>query len=227
MYLRPLPQGQGTFLPIFARAWRDITLRHYRAWLWKSKWHCVLAGKSGGYLVRNSRRHSVDDHRDRFLSETLEKTSQVRNTLLGRTSPRRVDCDRRFEFRAVSSTRGVRERDALRRYLDAVEAADSEEEVVIEHGAVAAALAKLRQHPEPEARFMCTNNGNAPVYNVQTAVAAEHALIVVQKVTDEATDNRSLQPMAEAAHQALGEPSHVAEEREFGSNLARFGFLAT
>ena len=27
-----------------------------------------------------------------------------------------MDCDRRFEFRAVSSTRGVRERDALRRY---------------------------------------------------------------------------------------------------------------
>src|SRR5439155_12638173 len=33
----PLPQGHGSFLPIFARAWRGITLRHYRADLWKGK----------------------------------------------------------------------------------------------------------------------------------------------------------------------------------------------
>lgn len=45
------------------------------------------------------------------------------------------------------------EREALRRYLDSVEAADNQEEVVIDHGAVAAALEKLRQHPEPEARY--------------------------------------------------------------------------
>jgi hypothetical protein len=31
-------------------------------------------------------------------------------------------------------------------------------------------------------------NGFAPAYNVQTAVDAEHALIVAQKVTEEATD---------------------------------------
>src|SRR6266581_2138056 len=37
LYLRPLPQGHGSFLPIFARAWRGITLRHYRADLWKGK----------------------------------------------------------------------------------------------------------------------------------------------------------------------------------------------
>lgn len=37
LYLRPLPQGQGAFLPIFASAWRGISLRHYRAGLWKGK----------------------------------------------------------------------------------------------------------------------------------------------------------------------------------------------
>lgn len=113
------------------------------------------------------------------------------------------------KFRAVSSTRSVRERDALRRYLNAIEEADSNEEVVIDHSAVAAALGKLRQHPEPEARFMRTSGGHAPAYNVQTAVDAEHALIVAQKVTDEATDNRSLLPMAEAAQAALGSPSQL------------------
>jgi transposase len=41
---------------------------------------------------------------------------------------------------------------------------------------------------------------------VQTAVDAEHALIVAQKVTGEATDNRSLLPMAEAAQDAVGNP---------------------
>src|SRR5882724_8171692 len=45
------------------------------------------------------------------------------------------------------------------------------------------------------------------LYNVQTAVDAEHALIVAEQVTDQATDNRSLQPMAEAAQAAVGEPT--------------------
>jgi Transposase DDE domain len=45
-----------------------------------------------------------------------------------------------------------------------------------------------------------------PAYNVQTAVDTEHALIVAQKVSDDATDNRSLLPMAEAAKTALGNP---------------------
>jgi hypothetical protein len=41
---------------------------------------------------------------------------------------------------------------------------------------------------------------------VQTAVDTEHALIVAQKVSAEATDNRSLLPMAEAAKTALDNP---------------------
>jgi transposase len=143
-------------------------------------------------------------HRDAVTDAGAELVRFARSVGLVRGEWIAIDGSK---FRAVSSTRSVRERDALRHYLDAVEAADSDEEVVIDHGAVAAALEKLRQHPEPEARFMRTSNGNAPAYNVQTAVDAEHALIVVQKVTDEATDNRSLQPMAEAAHKALGEPS--------------------
>jgi transposase len=71
---------------------------------------------------------------------------------------------------------------------------------------VAQALEKLNRHREPEARFMRVAHGRAPAYNVQTAVDAEHALIVAQKVTAEATDNRSLLPMAEAAQEAVGNP---------------------
>lgn len=111
------------------------------------------------------------------------------------------------KFRAVASADAVREREAVKRYLDQFESGDEQEEVVIDATAVAAALEKLEQDPEPEARFMRMAHGNpAPAYNVQTAVDAEHGIIVAQQVTTEATDNRSLLPMAAAAKQALDNP---------------------
>jgi transposase len=110
------------------------------------------------------------------------------------------------KFRAVASAGTVRERDAVKRYLDQLENADEQDEVVIDPRAVSVALEKLKHDPEPEARFMRTREGIAPAYNVQTAVDAEHGLIIAQQVTTEATDNRSLQPMAEAAKQALDQP---------------------
>jgi len=114
------------------------------------------------------------------------------------------------KFQAASSARSVHELEAVKRYLEAVDAADEQDEVVIDPSAVAAALEKLKNHPEPEARFMRTGSrSKIPAYNVQTAVDAEHAVIVVQQVTDEATDNRSLLPMAEAAHKAVGEPASL------------------
>lgn len=113
------------------------------------------------------------------------------------------------KFRAVSSAKSIRERDAVKRYLEQLDAADEQDEVVIDSSAVRAALEKLKSDPEPEARLMRTANGFAPAYNVQTAVDTEHALIVAQKVTDEATDNRSLLPMAEAAKEAIGDPSSL------------------
>jgi len=112
------------------------------------------------------------------------------------------------KFRAVSSAGGVRERDAVKRYLDELERAD-EGEIVIDSSAVAAALEKLESHPEPEARFMRTTDGKRPAYNVQTAVDSEHSLIIAHEATTEANDLRCLQPMAEAAKQALGDPEKL------------------
>jgi transposase len=108
------------------------------------------------------------------------------------------------KFQAVSSAKSVREREALERYLEQLEQSDEQDEVVIDPSAVASALEKLRQHPEPEVGFMRTAQGLIPAYNVQAAVDAEHALIVVQQVSDHAADNRSLQPMAEAAQAVVG-----------------------
>jgi len=82
-------------------------------------------------------------------------------------------------------------------------------------GAAALALEKLRCHAEPEVGFMRTAQGMLPAYNVQTAVDAEHGLIVAQKVSDEPADNRSLLPMAEAAQAALqgtGSALHVVAD---------------
>src|SRR2546421_608328 len=124
------------------------------------------------------------------------------------------------KFRAVSSSQSVHERRAVEQYLERLEQADTEDEVEINNEAVAAALEKLRQHPEPEARFMRTTSGKVPAYNVQTAVDAEHGLIGTQQVSDEATDNRSLQPMAEAAQAALGEPGtpiHVVADAGYSN----------
>lgn len=124
------------------------------------------------------------------------------------------------KFRAVSSSQSVHERRALEQYLERMEQADVEDEVEVNPEAVAAALEELRRHPEPEARFMRTTGGKVPAYNVQMAVGAEHALIVTQQVSDEATDNRSLQPMAEAAQAALGGPGttlHVVADAGYSS----------
>jgi len=54
-----------------------------------------------------------------------------------------------------------------------------------------------------------TIGAKVPAYNVQAAVDSEHALIVAQQVTTEATDNRCLLPMAEAAQAAVSGPGQV------------------
>ncbi len=111
------------------------------------------------------------------------------------------------QFQAVSSAKSVREREALEGYLEQLEQSDEQDEVVIDSSAVASALEKLRRQPEPEVGFMRTTHGIIPGNHVPTAVDAEHALIVAPQVTDHATDNRSLAPMAEAAQAAVGGPA--------------------
>jgi len=110
------------------------------------------------------------------------------------------------KFQAVASARGVAERESVKRYLDAMEAGDDQDEAIIDPEAVSAALKKLTSHAEPEAGFMRTAHGKAAAYNVQTVVDAEHALIVAHEVTTEKNDTRCLLPMAEAALKAMGDP---------------------
>jgi transposase len=107
------------------------------------------------------------------------------------------------KFRAVASVDSTRERLDLQRYLESVEKADEEQQANIDPAAVQAAVDRLKQHPEPEAGYMLVRQTALPAYNVQTAVDAEHALIVAHAVVLDASDIRCLKPMAEAAKHAL------------------------
>ena len=67
---------------------------------------------------------------------------------------------------------------------------------------------------------MRTASGAIPAYNVQTAVDAQHALIVTHQVTVEASDNRSLEPMAQAARAALDPIAPINIVADRGSRTA-------
>lgn len=155
-------------------------------------------------------------HRDAVTNAGAELIRLARSVGLVRGEWVAVDGTK---FRAVSSSPSVHERKELERYLERMERADAEEEVEINASAVAAALEKLRQHPEPEARFMRTTEGKVPAYNVQIAADSEHGLIVAQTVSTEASDNRSLLPMAEATKQALDGPEvlHIVADTGYSS----------
>jgi transposase len=123
------------------------------------------------------------------------------------------------KFRSVASADSVAEREAIGRYLDGMERADAEQQASIDPCVVAAAVEKLRRHKEPEAGFMPVAGTNAPAYNVQTAVDAEHGLILAHAVTLDAGDNRCLLPMAEAASEALNHPAtlHVIADTGYSN----------
>jgi transposase len=108
------------------------------------------------------------------------------------------------KFRAVASIDTARERFQLQRYLDSMEKMDDEQTPELDNSNVQAALEKLKNHPEPEGGFMIMGRHTQPAYNLQSAVDAEHALIIAHDVVLDAADNRSLEPMANAAKAVLG-----------------------
>lgn len=126
------------------------------------------------------------------------------------------------KFAAASSADSVREREAVTRYLQELENNDATEEPEINRAAIAEALEKLRQHPEPEAGMMKTRQGYQPAYNVQTAVDTESGLIVAQQVTTDKNDTQCLLPMAQAAQAAIGQPEqimHVVADAGYGTGV--------
>lgn len=134
------------------------------------------------------------------------------------------------KFQAVASSKAIVEAQQLAeqeerlqqrmaQYLQELDSADAQpSEPELDAQALREALARLQQQreqleqaqglsakrmvsTEPEAVVL---KGHGPGYNVQTAVDAEHALIVAHEVNAQAGDNACLQAMGEAAQQALG-----------------------
>jgi transposase len=133
---------------------------------------------------------------------------------------------RRRVLRKQHLTEEARELDRrIQQYLNSLDAADRDEQVEpIDRSAVRAALAQLRERQadcqsalevldelgghhgvgEGEARLMRTGGGHQVAYNVQTAVDAQHGLIVHHEVTNAGNDTNQLEPTAKAAQEALG-----------------------
>lgn len=110
------------------------------------------------------------------------------------------------KFRSVSSTRSVAAaREAMQRYLAGLDDADQ--------------AIPPPDHPAPEARWMrSVQEGKVAAYNVQTAVDAVTGLIVAHEVTTEATDSRSLLPMAQKAPEAVNtDELHVVADTGYSS----------
>jgi transposase len=73
-----------------------------------------------------------------------------------------------------------------------------------------------RVEGEDEARVMPSLYA-APGYNLQTAVDTDTHLIVAHEVTNDVTDQRQLQPMGEAAVQAVGEPCAIVADAGYAN----------
>ena len=116
---------------------------------------------------------------------------------------------------ASTSGQAVRVRKALAQLK-------SEGQAIADQARVLAASGRTMQvTTEPEAQVMRSLNG-APGYNLQTAVEAESHLIVAHTVCTDASDQRQLQPMAEAARDVLQTPCTVVADAGYanGSQIA-------
>ena len=80
-----------------------------------------------------------------------------------------------------------------------MEKVDLEQQPEFNSNEVQAALERLKRHPEPGAGFVVMRRSTQPAYNMQSAVDAEHALVIAHEVVLDAADSRSLEPMAETA----------------------------
>lgn len=129
-------------------------------------------------------------------------------------------------------------------YLAQLDCGDKEDtRTTIDRSAVQAALQQLQQQresvadrqaflqqqglsqyvqTEPDARMMRHAHGKMVAYNVQTAVDAQHGLIVHHDITQDASDNRQLLPVAVATKAALQQETLTAVADAGYSNGEQF-----
>jgi len=132
----------------------------------------------------------------------------------------------------------------IARYLAELDEADKDQAgEVINRGAIKTALAQLEVRKqdnqscqvlmntlgveqfnthESDARMMHTPTGSRVAYNVQTAVDAEHCLILHHEVTQDSDDRKQLEPMAKAAQAQLEQETLVVTADAGYSNGKHF-----
>ncbi|QLF92306.1 IS1182 family transposase [Pseudomonas sp. ABC1] len=132
----------------------------------------------------------------------------------------------------------------IAQYLAELDAADkAEAEQVIDRNAIKAALVKLESKQrdnrscqalmesmdleqfnthESDARMMRTPKGPRVAYNVQSAVDAEHCLILHHEVTQDSDDRKQLEPMAKAAKAHLEQDALTVTADMGYSNAQQF-----
>jgi hypothetical protein len=171
-----------------------------------------------GYLqqIRSSRRLEDECRRIHREAVTEAAAELVRFALsVGLVRGEWVAIDG-SKFLAVSNARSVDQREAVERYLDAVETADGQDEVVIDPSAVAEVLEKLNRHREPEARFMRVGQGHALAYNAHRGRCSTRA---DRGPEGHRGGNRQPQPVAHGRGRTGGRWQTALDERGRGRRL--------
>jgi transposase len=159
---------------------------------------CKRLDLFGGELVAidGSKFHAVNSKHRNFSEAKLKR---LLAEIEGKIDAYLQQLDREdADDRPVPTPTAEELREKLRRYRERKLAYEGYVEQLQQHGERQVSLT------DPDSRKMRTGQGSQVGYNVQIAVDAKHKLIVAHEVTNAATDQEQLAPMAAGAKATLG-----------------------
>jgi transposase len=146
--------------------------------------------------IDGSKFKAVNNRDKNFTSAKMKRRMAAINESIQRYLTSMDTADRSEpEVAALKKGRLQDKIDALRQQMQALQAIDTQ---------MNASADKQVSLTDPDARSMKNREGGIVGYNVQTAVDAEHHLIVAHEVVTDGVDRDQLAPMAEQARQAIG-----------------------
>jgi transposase len=146
--------------------------------------------------IDGSKFKAVNNRDQNFTSAKMKRRLAAINESIERYLSAMDTADRAEpEVAALKKGRLQDKIDALKHQMQALQAIEAQ---------MNAAPDKQVSLTDPDARSMKHREGGIVGYNVQTAVDAEHHLIVAHEVVTDGVDRDQLTPMAEQARQAIG-----------------------
>jgi transposase len=146
--------------------------------------------------IDGSKFKAVNNRDKNFTSAKMKRRMAAINESIERYLRSMDTADRAEpEVAALKKGRLQEKIDALRQQMQELQAIDKQ---------MNAAPDKQVSLTDPDARSMKNREGGIVGYNVQTAVDAEHHLIVAHEVVTDGVDRDQLAPTAEQARQAIG-----------------------